>query len=192
LGIWVSAQRQQYKIMRQIPDATKGRRSAPLTEQRIALLNEIGFTWTIRSRETFSESWSQRFEELKEFKRVNGHCLVPSRYSTNPELGVWVGGQRSQYRVYMKTKENGDCSVSGMNEDRIHELEELGFAWGVRGVGGRPTNASPIEEVVAAAEAAAAVEVGDQVAAGVMEHYHHSTDAIDQVSVQGEYVAHQI
>lgn len=68
----------------------KARRSAPLTQERIDLLNAIGFTWTIRSRDSMGESWNQRLLELRQFKQQYGHCLVPSRYEANPELGIWV------------------------------------------------------------------------------------------------------
>lgn len=72
----------------------KPRRSAPLTQDRIDLLNGLNFTWTIRSRDNLGESWNQRFEELKHYKDDHGHCLVPSRHPPNPELGIWVGTQR--------------------------------------------------------------------------------------------------
>jgi hypothetical protein len=136
LGIWVSAQRQQYKIMNQIPDSAKPRRSAPLTQDRIDLLNDIGFTWTIRSRDSLGESWNQRLEELKAYKQREEHCLVPSRYTPNPELGIWVGTQRTQYRLYQRAKETGIGSTA-LNEDRIRELEELGFVWALRGGEGK-------------------------------------------------------
>lgn len=103
MGIWVSAQRQQYKILQQqkllesmqgqevaaAPPAieittddtvqpadtagtgAKARRSAPLTQERIDLLNAIGFTWTIRSRDSLGESWNQRLHELRQFKQVS-------------------------------------------------------------------------------------------------------------------------
>lgn len=72
LGIWVSAQRQQYKIMNQNQELDRPRRSAPLTQDRIDYLNAIGFTWTIRSRDSLGESWNQRLEELKQFKATYG------------------------------------------------------------------------------------------------------------------------
>lgn len=97
LGIWVSAQRQQYKILQAQTDS-KPRRSAPLTADRIELLNKLGFTWTIRSRDSLGESWNQRLNELAKFRTMHGHCNVPSRYPLNPELGVWVGTQRTQKR----------------------------------------------------------------------------------------------
>jgi hypothetical protein len=90
LGIWVSAQRQQYKIMKQSQDSDRPKRSAPLTQERIDLLNIIGFTWTIRSRDSLGESWNQRFEELKEFKAREGVCCVASHVSLSNPLVFWV------------------------------------------------------------------------------------------------------
>lgn len=52
LGIWVSAQRQQYKVLKAPIDPTKPKRSSPLTQERIDLLDQLGFTWTVRSRES--------------------------------------------------------------------------------------------------------------------------------------------
>ena len=99
------------------------------------MLNDLGFTWTIRSRDSLGESWNQRLIELKNFKEKYGHCLVPSRYAESPELGIWVGTQRTQYRLYMKAKETGTSEMSGsiaMSEQRIRELEELDFVWALR------------------------------------------------------------
>lgn len=134
LGIWVSAQRQQFKIMN-MPEDLKPQRSAPLTLDRIELLNDLGFTWTIRSRDSLGESWNQRLDELRQYKTDIGNCLVPSRYPPNPELGVWVGTQRTQFRLYQRAKEMGTVSVSNsaMSDDRIGQLEELGFVWALRG-----------------------------------------------------------
>jgi hypothetical protein len=79
-----------------IPSEEKPRRSAPLTQERIDLLKELGFTWTIRSRDSLGESWNEKLDFLREYKAIHGNCLVPSRYPSNPELGVWVGTQRTQ------------------------------------------------------------------------------------------------
>lgn len=64
----------------------RARRSSPLTQERIDLLNALGFTWTIRSRDSVGESWNQRLHDLRVFKQQYGHCLVPSRYEANPEV----------------------------------------------------------------------------------------------------------
>ena len=81
-------------------NANKARRTAPLTDPRIKLLDDIGFTWTIRSRDSLGESWNQRLVELRQYKKKHGNCLVPSRYPPNPELGVWVGTQRTQCELF--------------------------------------------------------------------------------------------
>ena len=84
LGIWVSAQRQQKKLMESTADEASQIKSTPLTQDRIDLLDEIGFTWTIRSRDSLGESWNQRLAELKAYKEKHGNCLVPSRYNPEP------------------------------------------------------------------------------------------------------------
>ena len=58
--------------MNQSQEADRPRRSAPLTQERIDYLNAIGFTWTIRSRDSLGESWNQRLQELKQFKAQYG------------------------------------------------------------------------------------------------------------------------
>jgi hypothetical protein len=60
---------------------------------------------------------------------------VPSRCAESPELGIWVGTQRTQYRLYMKAKQAGETvsAASTMSENRIRNLEELGFVWVLRG-----------------------------------------------------------
>jgi hypothetical protein len=133
LGIWVSAQRQQSKALQQNSEPmTHG--SARLSQERIDLLDNLGFTWTIRSRDSLGESWNQRLQDLKAYKAAYGNCLVPSRYPPNPELGVWVGTQRTQYRLYLKAKQGFDLGggYTAMTEDRIQLLEEIGFIWALR------------------------------------------------------------
>ena len=76
LGIWVSAQRQQYKQqMQSAAPVEANSRGTPLTKERIELLNDLGFTWTIRSRDSLGESWNQRLQELREYRAVHGNCL---------------------------------------------------------------------------------------------------------------------
>ena len=49
-GIWVSSQRQQFKLLNAPPDPTKPRKPSPLTQERIDLLNELNFQWVVRER----------------------------------------------------------------------------------------------------------------------------------------------
>jgi hypothetical protein len=61
--------------------------------------------------------------------------MVPSRYAESPELGIWVGTQRTQYRLYMKAKDTGQsvAAAATINESRIRLLDEIGFVWVLRG-----------------------------------------------------------
>ena len=58
----------------------------PKFDHRQQVINEIGI------------AFAQKLNELEEFQRENGHCLVPKRYSINPSLGNWVNKQRQNYR----------------------------------------------------------------------------------------------
>ena len=68
--------------------------------------------------------WQDLFRQLCEYKVQFGNCLVPQKYSANPKLGNWVAKQRSHYRLYQGGK------PSYMTEERIRELESVGFGWG--------------------------------------------------------------
>ena len=68
--------------------------------------------------------WRDQFRQLCEYKVQFGHCLVPVRYSANPELGNWVSTQRRNYRLYQE----GNPRV--MTAERIRALESVGFDWG--------------------------------------------------------------
>lgn len=78
LAQWVKRQRYQYKLK------TEGKRST-LSDERVRLLNNIGFIWN-----SHDVVWEERCNELLAFKRINGHCIVPSNYEQNPQLAVWV------------------------------------------------------------------------------------------------------
>ena len=90
LGIWVSAQRQNFKALQKGGETSRSA-SSRLSQKRIDQLNQLGFAWTLRSWDTWGESWHQKLRELKNFRALYGHCMVPCRYPPNPELGIWVG-----------------------------------------------------------------------------------------------------
>lgn len=73
----------------------------------------------------------------------------------------------------MKSKETGVPVATSMNEDRIRELEEMGFVWALRG-------ANPDETVAAAEAAAAAVEIADQVATVGASAVGHDSNVYQQ------------
>jgi hypothetical protein len=99
LGLWVSNQR-------------LFRRKGSLSEDRIAKLDSIGFTW-----DPHDDNWNSMFEQLLSYKERNGDCNVPARYEKDKSLGLWVFNQR-QFR-----------RKSSLSEDRIAKLDSIGFTW---------------------------------------------------------------
>lgn len=56
--------------------------------------------------------------------------------------------QRTQYRLYIKARESGQRipGSSGMNEERIRQLGELGFVWALRGQEGSRRDDNMLQE----------------------------------------------
>jgi hypothetical protein len=66
-------------------------------------------------------AWEDRLSELADYRKIHGHCNVPTNYSENSKLARWVGTQRNQYRLHLEGKK------SYMTLSRIQALESLGF-----------------------------------------------------------------
>merc|ERR1712172_406904 len=102
LAEWVKRQRYQYKLK------CFGK-SSTLTDDRIDAL------------------WEERIKELVEYKRKNsGNTNVPSNYSENPPLAVWIKRQRRQYKFLMEGKSNT------MTPYRMNRLNQIKFSWNGR------------------------------------------------------------
>jgi hypothetical protein len=114
LAQWVKRQRYQYKLK------TEAKRST-MSDERITALEEIGFVW-----DSHSAIWDERLQDLIDYKLANGHCNVPSRYTENRQLAVWVKRQRRQYKFFC------DGQPSSMTEQRIARLNVIGFEWDLR------------------------------------------------------------
>jgi hypothetical protein len=82
-----------------------------LTSEQLGRLESLGFSW-----DPITEQWEEGFEALKRFHRIEGHCLVPQKYTLGKfMLGAWVSRQRQN-----RTK---------LTDSRIKRLEVLGFKW---------------------------------------------------------------
>ena len=92
--------------------------------ERICKLNAVGFEWELQ-KDTYVESWENRYNQLLKFKVVNGHCRVPKSSGDNPQLGQWV----KQMRKYHGWKQDGKPYPTTFTEERISRLNELGFEW---------------------------------------------------------------
>jgi hypothetical protein len=88
-----------------------------MTLSRVQELESLGLEWGC------STPWEDRLSELADYRKINGHCNVPTNYSENTQLANWIHTQRTQYNRHLKGK------TSYMTISRIQELERLGFEW---------------------------------------------------------------
>lgn len=98
LAKWVSTQRIQH-----------GRNK--LSRERIAMLEKIGFEWSV------GVTWDERFAELCAFKERFGHTRVKVKWEENPLLGQWAVDQRYRRR-------RGE-----LRKDFEDRLNSIGFEW---------------------------------------------------------------
>jgi hypothetical protein len=91
-----------------------------MTAFRIQALESLGFEWKCSG-----PAWEDHLSELADYRKVNGHCNVPRKYSENTKLGAWVSTQRTQCRLQQEGKQ------SSMTLSRIKVLERLGFERGI-------------------------------------------------------------
>ncbi|KAL7540326.1 hypothetical protein ACHAXR_010038 [Thalassiosira sp. AJA248-18] len=120
LQAWCGTQRQLYRTKYDNSTQSNTGASTTLTDKRESLLTKIGFDWETNHEYT----WHQRIHELKEYKRQYGHVNLGKKDGV---LGAWADTQRTEYR-YKVT----DDHHSHLTEERIGELEALGFAWSMR------------------------------------------------------------
>ena len=64
--------------------------------------------------------WQSRLNDLRNYKKEHGDCLVPRYYKGHRRLGVWVQKQRCLYKKSL------------LRKDRIEALEAEGFVWCVQ------------------------------------------------------------
>lgn len=84
--------------------------------QKIELLNDIGFDWTLSRRNVVP--WKEMYSRLLAFHRKHGHTRVPVNWEEDPKLGKWVSRMRSE-RERLEAR-------------RIALLEAIEFDWGYK------------------------------------------------------------
>jgi hypothetical protein len=116
LGQWVKRQRHQCKLQRQ-------EHHSNLTEDRIQMLEMLGFIW-----DSHGAAWDEKYQELKAFRKIHGHCNVPCVYKDSSKLSTWIKRQRRQYRLFLANN-----TATTIDHERIAKLEELGLVWAYHG-----------------------------------------------------------
>jgi hypothetical protein len=97
--------------------------SRSIEEEELSGTGESSADDSLKFRAYQAENWTERFEELLEFRSRIGHCLVPNNFPVNPPLAQWVKRQRYQYKLKQQSKR------STMSDERVQALEEIGFVW---------------------------------------------------------------
>jgi hypothetical protein len=111
LGSWVKEQRRHYVLMKQ-------GKQCNMSDERASKLDSVGFRWN-----THEALWLERCRDLSEYKRTNGHSVVPTKCQENQRLGTWVHHQRREYKKYRRGK------PSHLTAERIEALDTLDFVW---------------------------------------------------------------
>lgn len=117
---WVGNQR---KVMSR---RERGLAVGRFDQNRIDMLNSIGFEWarTRRNATTPNDrrSWEEMFQKLATFKETHGHTRVP--VSLDAKLANWVRNQRTA----MSRMKRG-LPYRCLNARRIKLMDSIGFAW---------------------------------------------------------------
>ena len=143
LGRWTHTQRHQRRLK------LKLYKKCSISQERIALLDDLGFNWEVRpSIEQPRATWHQRYDELVECTANNGNFLVSPE--THPKLYRWCCEQRSRLKKLEShpsatslTKDllggpETDVGQSRrMGPDKVKLLAEIGFT-------GNATLANPV------------------------------------------------
>ncbi len=90
-----------------------------VSAERIARLDDIGFSWTGDRRLSARNAavWEERYAELVEFQATHGHCRPNCDAPGLRVLAEWVSGQRRARRK------------GTLLPDRQARLDALGFQW---------------------------------------------------------------
>lgn len=89
-----------------------------LAEDRRMKLDELGFVWRVGlTKEGAKIKWQEQYAKLEEYSKKHGDCLIPNAYDKDPELGIWVSNQRSNWKEGV------------LLDDRKALLDEIGFDW---------------------------------------------------------------
>ena len=140
-----------------------------MTPERIALLDQLGFSWEVRpSLERPRATWHQRLEELQTFHKKHGNFKVD--VVAMPQLHAWCHEQKS--RLKLLEKNNGKDLTKRMNEERVQALEGIGFTKDVELLesGTKSAALASSDDLAAADYAMAETEASTVVAGAVTTH----------------------
>lgn len=112
-------------LVTQYRNGKEGKKPA-LSQERIKLLEDIGFDWGVPR---VIIPWETRYQELLLFRAEFGHVNVPWCWKRNKALAAWVNRQRNLYR------DLNDGKHSTITTEQIEKLKSVGFQWSTNGKG---------------------------------------------------------
>lgn len=101
LGVWISSQRENYKLNR-------------LNNKQISLLESINMNWNC-----FDESWDSYYKAAQNYYKKYNNLNVTSEYQTEDgiKLGAWIASQRTKFKNFKLSK------------IQIDKLNAIGMSW---------------------------------------------------------------
>ena len=109
VGIWVRPQIKEYnKFM--------ANKTSMMTEEKIELLNSIGFSWTTKPENDY-EKWLHMYFKLYLFHYQNNSTSLSEADGHNSKIVKWVGDQKENFKN------------DNLSKLQIDLLNELDFDW---------------------------------------------------------------
>ena len=100
--------------------------SAKVTAKSTKASSNVVVPDECRFRSYQNDMWYERFQDLIEYKKTYGDCLVPHNWPGNVPLAQWVKRQRYQYKLLQQQDKK---ETSTMSEERLQLLNDMGFIW---------------------------------------------------------------
>lgn len=127
-----------YKIRNTMTRVRDGKYpSLSLTEEQVQKLSDLGFDFSAVNRD---KTFDDRIKDLIAFKEEYGHCRVPQKI--NKSLQTWCAKVRKDHDLPPHER-------TILNEERIKQLEDLGFEWTNVNPLNKPTSNKKFDERVA-------------------------------------------
>lgn len=96
----------------------KRRTEGTLSPDQKRRLEDLGISWNAHDAR-----WDRMYSELRQYRSLQGDCLVPVKWPEYPALGQWVALQRFRKKA------------GTLSEARRNRLSEIGFDWKSKDVG---------------------------------------------------------
>lgn len=129
LGVWVDYQRYAYRNIG-VPVVERKNTVAPLTDEQVDLLEQIGMVWSPR-KVRFDDIWHKRYNCAKEYFIQNGNLDIPVNYVCEDgfKLGTWIHHQRQAYKNRFIPLSERTNKIAPLTDEKVNLLNEIYMIW---------------------------------------------------------------